>query len=110
MGDQQETQLPQENQESKTKLDSQLATNGNTQPSTYPKYYVRRNKQQTTHSHDVGEDITGERTPEEDISIEESEATELPIALREPTRTYVKPIPHSMSNNLNYDKVSGKTP
>ena len=37
MQDQQETQLPQENQESTTKLDSQLATNGNTQPSTYPK-------------------------------------------------------------------------
>ena len=106
MRDQQETQLPQENQESTTKLDSQLATDGNNQPSTYPKYYVRRNKQLTTHPQDVGEDITGERTPEEDISIEESEGTELPVTLRKPTRTCVKPIPHSRSSYLNYDKVS----
>ena len=42
--DQQETQLPQENQEGTTKLDSQLATDGNNHLPTQ-KYYIRHLKQ-----------------------------------------------------------------
>ena len=44
------------------------------------------------------------------INLEErnqpEELEELPIALRKPTRTCVKPIPHSITNYLKYEMVS----
>ena len=57
----------------------------------FPKYYVRRNKQPPIN-------------PEKRNQPEKLE--ELPIALRKPTRTCVKPIPHSITNYLNYEMVS----
>ena len=104
--DKQEIQPPQEIQENTMKIDSQPATVGDNQPSTYPKYYVRRNKQPTTHTQDGKEGIIGRVAPEEDTSTEKSGEKELPIALRKPTRACVKPIPHSISNYLNCGRVS----
>ena len=48
--DKQEIQPPQEIEENTMKIDSQPTTDGNNQPPTYPKYYVRRNNQPTTHT------------------------------------------------------------
>ena len=43
--------------------------------------------------------------PEEENQFEKSNE-ELPIALRKPTRTCAKPIPHSVTYDLNYRMVS----
>ena len=47
------------------------------------------------------------RTKQSPINPEErNQLEELPIALRKPIRTCVKPIPHSITNYLNYEMVS----
>ena len=45
-------------------------------------------------------------THKEDFSSEKSGEEELPTTLRKPTWAYVKPIPHSITNYLNYGRVS----
>ena len=66
--DKQDIQPSQEIQKGTVNSDSQTATNGKTQPSTYPKYYMRRNKQPTTHTQHCEEGVTSRVTPEEDTS------------------------------------------
>ena len=70
-----------------------------------------RKKQPVMHPQDNKEDITNRVLPEEDALTEKTESKkleeeELPIAVRKPTRTCVKPIPYSISNYINYDRVS----
>ena len=95
---------------------------------TLPKYYVRRKNQgpvSTLHTLDgfqertrgeMNEDnalnetgsATGRRriTPTENAPTERQEEEELPIALRKHPQACVKPIPHVITNYLNYVKVS----
>ena len=71
-------------------FDSELPVEDDDQLSTFPKYYMRRNKQPVTHPQDNKEDITDRVPPEEDTLIEKieskkSEEEELSIAMRKPT-------------------------
>ena len=107
--DKQKIQSPQDIQENTMPFDSQPPTEGNDQLFTYPKYCIRRKKQPVTQPQDNKEDITDRVAPEEVTLTEKTDSEkseELPISLRKSTRTCVKPIPHSISNYLNDDRVS----
>ena len=104
-------QSPQDIREDTMPFDSELPAEGDDQLSAYPKYYMRRKKQPVMHPQDNKEDITDRVPPEEGTLTEKteskkSEEEELPIAVRKPTRTCVKPVPYSISNYINYDRVS----
>ena len=64
--DKQKIQSPQDIQENTMPFNSQSLAEGNDQLSTYPKYYMRRNKQPITHPQDNKEDMTDRVAPKED--------------------------------------------